>query len=1173
MSGAFFHKHTRPSLFLLPLVFCLINGKLNGQDLNNVREKTIQAPRDTILIDTLSIVPSSFEIRLNGEMVDTAAYFLEPFSGHFYWEGSFPSDSLQMRYRVFPFSFTDRYANKDSALLKKGKDAKGLDPYTYRAGQKRRSSGGTFSDLNKKGSISRGITVGNTQNLTVDSDLDLEMTGAISKDIEINASVTNDNIPLQPEGNTQQIQEFDKVFIELKKDPASLIAGDFRIEEDQSHFLKYQKRAQGGTFSTTIPAQKNGADPGKWHLQTSAAVSKGKFARNIIQGMEGNQGPYRLKGNNNESFIIVLAGTERVFIDGERMERGQNNDYVIDYNAAEITFTANQLITKDKRIKVEFQYAQKEYTRSLFQGSALYEAKEDKAFFKIYSEQDAKNQPLQEDLTEMDKRILRDAGDDRRKMVVPSIEKDTFSNDRVMYRMTDSLGFDSVLVHSTDPDSSRFRVKFTDVGKGNGHYVQKGFSANGKVYEWVPPDTASGTLVPRGRFRPVETLPPPNSQRMAVAGGEKALGEHTSISTEFAMSQFDENTFSNLDREDDLGYAGTVTIRDERSLSPDRKDPWKLISEMGIEHVNKDFNAIERFRGVEFDRNWNLSEASADSSRQLGNATLKFKKRKTGQLGYRLRTLHSGSGPFEGDLDQGLKHELFSKLTINKTRIEFDGSLLNKKGRSRSTFLRHRSRISHRLPWFRVGYRDEHEKNTFRSPLRDTLLPSSYQFYEGEVFVTNPDTSDNNIKVFYERRFDKGVRDQALKRSNESDRYGLAYGLTAGTHQLKGKTEFRRLRVTDTNLTSEADDKNLLSRVDHSGTFLDGAIRIGTFYEVGSGMERKKEFIYLKVQPGKGSFTWNDYNDNGVKELNEFEKARFQDEAKYIRTFTPSDEFVRTFSTQFNHSLHLDPTKIDKEGDLPDLLTRFSDRFTFKIDRKTNNEPFSDALDPFRGEVPDTSLVSQDRSLRNTFFFNRSDPTFGADHTHRRVITRSLTSNGFTERESITDEVDIRWNITKPFTVEATIKRKKKISRSDFLDGRNFNISVKEAEPRFTYQPTTKLRGSIKGGYVEKKNKKEYGGQSAEIRKIGTQWKYNIRSRGSFSAKLDLINIRYSGEPDNPTAFEMLESLRPGQNLTWELRFQRNISENLQLNLNYNGRSSEDSPTVHNGGVEVRAFF
>jgi hypothetical protein len=83
----------------------------------------------------------------------------------------------------------------------------------------------------------------------------------------------------------------------------------------------------------------------------------------------------------------------------------------------------------------------------------------------------------------------------------------------------------------------------------------------------------------------------------------------------------------------------------------------------------------------------------------------------------------------------------------------------------------------------------------------------------------------------------------------------------------------------------------------------------------------------------------------------------------------------------------------------------------------------------------------------------------------------------------------------------------------------------------------------------------------------------NALEKGTLRAEVNFYSINYAGASGNSLAFEMLEGLQPGYNFTWVIGFQKNLSEAIQLNLQYNGRKPMSTEIIHAGSMQIRAVF
>jgi hypothetical protein len=1168
-------------LFAFFLLFAaFVNA--NAQDLfSNNRRKYIVVSSDTLQLDSLSIIPQSLILTDTvGNVLAADLYQVNPEGGQVILseklrsESTFNNTRLVANYKVFPFLFSRTYQHKDSKVFQPDESGR-INPFVYTGEENKKTDFFASEGLNKSGSISRGVAFGNNQDVVLNSNLNLQLSGKLTDKISILAAIADDNIPIQPEGNTQQLQEFDRVFIQFNDDKSKLIAGDFQLTRPNSYFLNYFKKSQGVSFSSAFGLGESEASKknNTMAVSLSAAVSKGKFSRNVIIGVEGNQGPYRLRGAENESYVIILSGSEKVYIDGQLMERGQDNDYIIDYNTAEITFTPKRIITKDKRITAEFQYSDKNYARSLYDLGDEYKNKKLALRFHFFSEQDNKKKPLLQELKPSEKQLLDSIGDNLSQALVPSIDTTGYLPNTILYKSVDSLGFSNVFVYSTDSANAKYRLSFSNVGLGNGDYNPASTAANGKVYEWIAPVNG----VKQGSYEPKVLLITPKKKQMLTFGADYQISRNFTSSIELAYSKNDINTFSGKNYKDDDGYGLRFLLLKRTPLSTAGTDTVNLITGANLELVSKYFSPIERYRSVEFERDWNRTSTQINNDQTIAGAKIGVEKKSVGNFIYHFTTFQERANY------TGIQHFVTSDAHAKGYALTTSASLLNSSGKNNKTsYLKYKALASKNIQLIKVGAGIEEEQSKFQND-NFNVLGNSFHFLEWQAFVQSVDTLKNAFKIKYLNRTDwlPDSTRQNFKRATGGQSIAADLALARNENSVfKISGTYRKLSIYDKALTQEPDN-SLVARVEHDLKLFKGAVSTSTFYEVGSGLEVKKEFSFIKVPAGQGVYLWNDLNQDSLQTTNEFFVAApgFQDKAEYLKVFTPTNDYVKTYNNQFSEILNLSPSNVwgNKTG-FKKFISLLSNQTAYRIDRKTSSKAAEKFLNPFLNQTKDSAIVTLNSSFRNTFFFNRFNSKFGFDYSYQENKSKSLLVNGAEQRSNIFHNFKIRWNVTRKWLISNEATDGIKFSSSQFFSSQDYRIVYVSTEPKLSFQPNVSFRATLSYEYSDKKNTlvpEDSTRIESKGQKLGIEVKYNKAQQGSLSAKFNYILFTYNGVPNSSLSYEMLEGLQPGNNYTWNLTYQRTLSNNIQLNLSYDGRKSDsgNGRIVHIGNVQVRAYF
>jgi hypothetical protein len=346
-------------------------------------------------------------------------------------------------------------------------------------------------------------------------------------------------------------------------------------------------------------------------------------------------------------------------------------------------------------------------------------------------------------------------------------------------------------------------------------------------------------------------------------------------------------------------------------------------------------------------------------------------------------------------------------------------------------------------------------------------------------------------------------------------------------------------------------------------------------YEVGAGQEQRRDFSYIEVPAGRGEYAWNDYNKDGVPQLNEFEIALFSDQAKFIRVFTPTNQFVKANYTQFNYTFSLNPRALSasfKNKKLGNFLGRINFQSSLQLGKK-ELATGSLVFNPFKGAINDSSLLTLTNILSNTVSFNRFSSKWGFDVSNLANSNKSLLTYGFESRKLEEWSFRSRWTPAKQYTVEFIQKTGNNSLYTPKFDNRNYEIQSINSEPKLTYTSGTNYRLSTSYLFNQKRNRAIYGGEKSVSNSLNIDGKFNSVNNTSFSGRFTYTKIDYTGAANSTVSYIMLDALLPGKNLLWNFDLTKRLSNNLELSFQYEGRKPAETRTIHIGHASLRAIL
>ena len=297
--------------------------------------------------------------------------------------------------------------------------------------------------------------------------------------------------------------------------------------------------------------------------------------------------------------------------------------------------------------------------------------------------------------------------------------------------------------------------------------------------------------------------------------------------------------------------------------------------------------------------------------------------------------------------------------------------------------------------------------------------------------------------------------------------------------------------------------------------------------------------------------------------------AQYQDQAAYVRLLLPNQTFIDIQRGALTQLMTWQFSSWQNSPGLKGFLAHFYSQTSFAIDRSTPKDNLI-FINPFGGD--NTEDLALQMNLKQALFFNRNRQYYTTAYIYQRNENNQLIALGLQQTTLEQHQLTFDHKIKSQLLAHLTAEYNRRENRSENFAQRNFSLLHRGIKPKISYFWGENSRVNIYWSAAQKENTtgaREFLNQN----NFGVSCTLAKADKMSLTAEINSINNQFEGSAYSSVAYLMLEGLQPGENYTWNVLWQKRINSFLDLNFSYFGRQSPDSPTIHTGSMQLRAFF